>query len=171
MIIQCTKPNKIDGKLYDITKVGGPYRKTVKLLLLGIRTVRYYYVFNYIIIIIIIFNYFFFIILGKESQSRKASKIWSECDSSNSESDELLVPRKIIVKRIYTPETSPIKKHKKYKSQINNKEIEEPVLTLLSPPTFSIDQSKYYIIKHTQGFQKVGQQSLDMVLINNNNMM
>jgi len=74
-----------------------------------------------------------------------------------------------MVKRIYTPETSPIKKHKKYKSQINNKEIEESaVLTFLSPPTFSIDKSKYYIIKHTQ-CSKVGQQSLDMGLVNNNN--
>lgn len=93
------------------------------------------------LIILLHSNQFFFSILGKESQSRKASKIWSECDSSSSESDELLLPRKRMVKRIYTPETSPLKKHKKHKSQINNKELEEPALTLPPPPTFSIDKS------------------------------
>uniref|UniRef100_A0A2S2P097 Uncharacterized protein n=1 Tax=Schizaphis graminum TaxID=13262 RepID=A0A2S2P097_SCHGA len=120
MIIQCTKPNKRDGKLYDITKVGGPYRK--------------------------------------ESQSRKASKIWSECDSSNSESDELLLPRKRMVKRIYTPENSPLKKNKKHKNQINNKEIEEPALP--PPPTFSIDKRSDSDVISSEKVDDIGENSV-----------
>lgn len=51
-----------------------------------------------------------------------------------------------MVKRIYTPETSPSKKHKKHKSKIIKNELEEPALTLPPPPTFSIDKSIYIIL-------------------------